>query len=326
MLKFLRLALGVFFILLVACGTPLQMPGPGPDKVDIVHLNPGEDPACTCSESRGVQLRSRDTLNFRYVKTEVKVKLPNQPVTSFYRNDPLAPEETKSIGCTIAPIGEPATCLQINTYTKISESSMKSSSSAPNGSVISSPYFINDIQSCISLCAVGSSCYTMGHAAAPLILPFLPLLDAAEEKNESIISKSDILNAYGLKPSDDRCNRSDIEVTAINVRNSGSIPSCIIALNDYAAVNLPDDIVVEVPKDLQGTKIDLSKIAGLSSKRSSNGALEFEELALAPKIRFVGPNSAELSDLYGGSVRYMTRYENDVILSNTNGCMSIRLK
>lgn len=313
----------IFALSVASCGSTKEDPD-DIDKVILANGNPGSDARCTCKQSSPALLTNTDTSTARFVKTNVTIKLPNQAPVISPRTDVLNPNAQLFLGCTIDPIGEPAACLQVNSFEKIDESTLRFSSSVPAGTVVSSPFFINDIPSCAALCTHGAACYSLGKDASPIAVPFLTLIDAANSGDGTIIKKSDVLEKYNLKASDDKCQRGDITRKGLTVFNEG-MEKCELSAGKITQVKLPDDIAFFLPKMVQGNSILVSSIPGAKSTSPNDKAILFENVTTGPAISFSGNNGKDLTDLYGGRVRSIARIGTDLIFSNSNGCMRIKL-
>ncbi|WP_418140504.1 hypothetical protein NUW46_14980 [Marinobacter sp. MA] len=331
--------------LIAACSQAPEPPEVA-DRVSIEYVNPdvgNPSSACACDQSREVYLRNSDTVNRRYVLTEVTVLVPSQngdneftELDKFVRDDNLAkaPSSTEKselfLGCTIETIGEPAACLKKNEFRKKRESVMRTAASLGSELALPGPYFTNDPLTCITLCDAGVSCLTYGESGAALAKPFLALLEAAKNNPGTKIPKEQILKSYNLSAEDDNCERSDIFVTEESVENyslndslkrSGS--KCNISVGKITSSAVLSTTNLSLPHEVVATYEGPEHHPFLDKNYLSLPLLNFKDADQAPKIYFDGRGGKDLTNLFGGRILYATDYRNKIYLSNSNGCMRI---
>jgi len=268
-------------------------------------------------------LQNLDPSVTRFVTTQVRVSLPNQPAKFFTRDD-MVGRDPVYLGCTISPIGSPAACLQTNDFSKVAESALRLTSSLPKGIISSYPFYVSDIQNCSALCANGVQCLKLGVKAAPLAIPFLSLFEVAEGTS-GVIRKSDLLQKYGKSAADDKCGRGDIRVSAQTVENTGA-DSCEIPLLANSRTQLPSDMAVHLPRKVVADRISVEQAGFIKRQSKDDQIVTFANSDSSPAVGFVGDGGTDLTNAYGGMVRSTARLGNQLILANSNGCVSIQLR
>jgi hypothetical protein len=135
------------------------------------------------------------------------------------------------------------------------------------------------------------------------------------------IPKAALLSEYGLSADADKCGRGNIEVRNGEITNSAS-DACDISTNDYSKVHLPVAPVLRLPKDIKA----LSQLLPSGTPASSASLFTFERGSDPPQLSFKGPHAPQLTRSYGGYIQGAEKVGDLLIITTSNGCVSVELR
>jgi hypothetical protein len=331
-------------------GQPSPPPPPPPPKfmTKLVTEKPGQDPRCGCGLSRATSLVSTDKDHSRYVKMRTSlynIDLPegSPPYDTFDKDYVLEPTGAQFMGCSIQSMNSVPQCKTRAEWSIIDETVVwnvaefgekERTQFQGYGTLI-----LNDMKSCDVICAADSAdvrCLRLGHDAAPLLSPFIPLLKAANEKPGTVISKADSLKAYGLDASSDQCRRGDILVGQDKIENVGPTDDkelkdgCRVDFNSYSENKIPNNMATHLDSRVSYLK---SKVP-FTSLSGSGTLLTAEDANNSTTFQFLQKDASQeeeerakrLNLLYGGLVRKILALGDTVIIATSNGCVRASYK
>jgi hypothetical protein len=314
----------------------------------LVTEQPGQDNRCGCGQSRATTLVSTDKTHSRFVKMRTRlynIDLPegSPPYDTFSKDYVLEPDGAQFMGCSIQAMNSVPQCKTRTEWDIVDESvvwSMSEFSPKERDSFQGfGPLMLNDVKSCEVICAPDSAdlrCLRLDKQSAPLIIPFVPLLKAANEHPGTVIKKADSLRAYGIDASKDTCKRGDILVGADKIENIGPTDDpdfkdgCTVDFNSYSGNRIPNNMITHLDPRVSYLK---SATPFISLSGSSGTLLTAEDAQNSTAFQFLDngePGSKEraarLNSLYGGVVRRIAGIGDDIIIATTNGCVQASSK
>lgn len=293
--------------------------------VTISISQPDKDARCPCNQSQGVSAVNNDPSKTRASKIEVTIRdaTLGTIIGKTTRDDLVGSGGIVFLGCTIAQDAVPA-CQKTNQFRLLSEAVINTANAKETAAGIPK-IFNNDAMTCSRRCEAGGDCLDLGQAGAKLLAPLIVLLDASENTTGTV-KIADALGKFGLKPSDDACNREDINVDPTTVTNKGR-SECVIRMSRGLPPGnaFPGDITLGIAGTLMASKGSAKSIL---PPNTASQMLTFSDRDSGASVEFMKPDGKyddALINLFGGDVHSAVRIDKRIFLATSNGCIAARM-
>ena len=329
------LTLAASTLAIYGCGEPTTFPPMPPQTVSLKYGNPDSDKTrCSCASSRPAFLRNSGA-SAKRVQWQVsrRDRISGQLYAPQLGDSLLPPTgggEGQFVGCSI---DDPATSCRFDaSYTINSVSAMMSVSSALVSTL--GTRVAASAASCQAICSAPNSgsdgsCLTLGVRYSEAVAPVRVMLEGAVASGTEV-KKTDILLRLGLKPGDDRCERSDVTNDNGLLSNSGP-SSCQFRSRDLPKSALIAAGVAVINGKQSGMSLILPELAAyraIGAATSVGLVGEQQGDKTSPLVQFDGAGADKLNARYGGPLQSLSRIAlagrpPQTVMQTANGCIAV---